>query len=382
MQWTHDQLSRVLLDAVRAQQFERIADGTGGARLRPMPVLDLALVAFPPGTHPLWANVLFSPAYPQGVAADIGSDAGAVRNVWFDSDATPAPVPPRQAVFRAPHPGGLAALMFAVGIARCVDQRRCAWDDHFAHDGRRSTVGARFDEMLSQGCAAATSALVDMLHRCDAITPTHNALEAAFDLYGLSTLRTEGTTRDGRWADVPGLCMTAWDTARLLWLADTDAPRPPWVPPGLGPPLRPASASRLRSALDDQALHLLLSSTALSGEPGWVAGLPARLPARWIDGEGAAHTEERHFAPDVRAASAAASLSFAHLVGSGEDLAADAGIVRGLGARSRTHYIVALLCSMGTQESPGGACVAPWKLAALGRTIDAALAPLFSSGQA
>ena len=88
---THEHLARLLLDAVRAQQFESTPDALcGGAPLRHFPSIDLAVAAFPHGAPPLWANVLFSREHPQGVIADIGSDASAVRNVRFDADIVDA----------------------------------------------------------------------------------------------------------------------------------------------------------------------------------------------------------------------------------------------------------------------------------------------------
>lgn len=408
MRLTHDSLAQMLLDAVRAQQLERTEDRLqGGAPARRMPNLDLAVVAFVPGGAPVWANVLFSREHPQGVVADIGTDGGPVRNIRFVGDLRDAAgrsvawLPEADWLrlrfaplwgdgplrFIAPYPASLAKLMFAVGVARCVDQQRCDWEEPWPYEGQTHSVAHWFEDMISTSSNLAASALVALLHRCGALGRAHNALHAAFELYGLPTLCVDDTRADGGWDNAAGagvghLQMTAWDSARLLWLIDTEAPRPPWLAPGLPPPLTQASAVRLREALDNQALHDVLSSTALAGEPGWVAGLPAREPTRWIGIDGGVRAGDRVFAADVRPASHAASLSFAHKTGWSENYVADAGIVRGHGARRHTHYIVALLSTLGTRYAGGGACITTWRLAALGRTIDAALAPAFAGVQA
>jgi hypothetical protein len=98
------------------------------------------------------------------------------------------------------------------------------------------------------------------------------------------------------------------------------------------------------------------------------------LPSRWIDDDGGVRAGGYRFAPDVRAASQAATLRFAHKTGTTENYAADAGIVRGIAPR-RCHYIVALLSNLGTRYAPGGACATTWRLPALGQTIDALMAP-------
>ncbi len=397
---THEQLALLLLDVVRVQHFERTADKhLGGAPLRHMPSIDLAVVAFPDGRAPIWANVLFSREFPRGLIADIGSDAGAVRNVRFDADLRDEQqrsiawlpdadwqrmrFPPLWGAgphrFVAPYPASLAKLMLAVGVARLVDQGHCRWDDRIEHDGAGRRVTELCADMISVSGNNAATALVALLHRHGVLGPAHDTLEDTFVVYGLPTLAFANTRPDGGWGNAAGagvgqLRMTAWDTARLLWLLDADAPAAPWLAPGTPPLLSTESTSRLRQWLEDQALHEILSSTALSGEPGWVAGLPAQLPARWIDELGAVNAGGYSFAPDVRAAARAATLRFAHKTGNSENYAADAGIVRGLPPTRSCHYIVAFFSNLGTRYAPGGNCATPWRVPALGRMLDAELA--------
>ncbi len=397
---THDQLAQLLLSAVRAQRFWLTADAMrDGALIAHYPSLDLALVAFSHRAPPVWANVLFSREHPQGIVADIGSDAGPVRNIHFEADVRdeqqrsiawwpdsdwqylhPPPLwgegPYR---FIAPYPASLAKLMVAVGVARLVDQRAASWDDPLEYGGALRSIAQHGENMIAVSGNDSTSALVALLHRRGMLGTAGDPLHDAFAHYGLPTLRFENTRPDGGWGNAAGagvgqLQMTAWDTARLLWLLDADAPPAPWIARGMPPLVSRDSQRQLRQWLEAQALHEVLSSTALAGEPGWVAGLPAQLPPRWIDGDGAVVAGGYRFAGDVRPASAAATLRFAHKTGTTENYAADAGIVRGISPHRRCHYLIALTSSLGTRYAPTANCATTWRIPALARTIDASLA--------
>ncbi len=398
---THDRLAQILLGAVRAQRFELTADAMqGGAPLAHFPSIDLAVVAFPHRLPPVWANVLFSREHAQGVIADIGSDGGPLRNIRFDadlrddqqrsiawgpdSDWQQLHLPPLWGQgphrFVAPYPASLAKLMVAVGVARLVDQHGASWDDALAYEGAVHSIAQHGEDMITVSGNNSTSALVALLHRAGMLGTAGDRLHDAFALYGLPTLRFENTRPDGGWGNAAGagvgqLQMTAWDTARLLWLLDADAPPAPWLAPGTPPLLSRDSQRQLRMWLEAQALHEVLSSTALAGEPGWVAGLPAQLPPRWIDGEGAVVAGGHRFEPDVRAASSQATLRFAHKTGTTENYASDAGIVRGIAPHRRCHYLIALTSNLGTRYAPSANCATTWRIPALGRTIDAALMP-------
>jgi Beta-lactamase enzyme family len=390
---THDQLAQALLKAVRAQGFERTEDALlGGAPLRHFPSLDLAVIAFAPDAPPVWANVLFSREHPRGLVAKIGADAGPVRNIRFEADQrdaagasiawlpdadwqrlTFAPLsgagPHR---FVAPYPASLVKLMVAIGAARIVDDGRADWDEPVHHDTRTRTLAQWAEAMMVVSDNDATEAVVARLHRAGALAPDHNELHALFERHGLPTLRFADTRPDGGWRNADGagvghLQMTAWDTARVLWLLDADAPAAPWLEPGTPTLLAPDSRARLRSWLDDQALHEILSSTVLAGVSGWVRGLPARLPERWIVEGGSAVAGELVYPADVRSAALAATRRFAHKTGTTDNYASDAGIVRG----ERCHYIVALLSSLGRRYAPVTPCATTWRIPALGRAIDA-----------
>ncbi len=390
----HEQLAQTLLAAVRTQHFEHTADSLrGGQALAHFPSIDLAVAAFPSQAAPVFANVLFSREHPQGVVAQIDAEASAVRNIRFEADRrnaqlvsdawlpeadwsrlTFAPLcghgPQR---FVAPYPASLIKLMVAVGVARAVDAGRLDWHN----------VAQRCEGMIAFSCNDATTALIALLHQVGELSSSdQHALNDIFALYGLPTLRLNHTRPDGGWGNAAGagvgaLHMTAWDSLRLLWLLDADAPRAPWLACGTPPIVSDASRARIRAWMDDQALHEILSSTALAGVPGWVPGLNAQLPARWLEPDGSVRAGDETFPPDVRRINAQATLRFAHKTGTTENYASNAGIVRGLGSADgiKRHYVVAVLTNLGTRYAPNAHSATTWRLPALGAAVDAALAP-------
>ncbi|MBL8359472.1 MAG: serine hydrolase [Rubrivivax sp.] len=337
---------------MRAQDFGATADSyEGGRPVRHFPSIDLAVAAFPRGRAPVWANVLFSREHPRGFAAAIDAHAGPVTNVLFHADVRDAqgasiawlprsdwsriawkqlfgPGPNRVV---APYPASLLKLMVAVGVGMGVDGGLTPWPE------------AAMKAMITVSDNDATTELVALLHRLDLLEPLHARLQAC----GLPTLQLRGTRADGGWGNAAGagvgmIQMTAWDSARLVWLLDPAAPRPPWLHGG--PALLSAqSRDRIHGWMAAQELHEILSSQRLKDVPGWVPGIP----------------------DDVH---------FAHKTGNTENYASDAGIAR---ARppGRRHYIVAVLSNLGSRYRPHERCATTWRLPALGAAIDAALAP-------
>jgi hypothetical protein len=53
-----------------------------------------------------------------------------------------------------------------------------------------------------------------------------------------------------------------------------------------------------------QGVHGILSSALLAGLPGWVPGIPAQLPAQWIDRQGDGQVAGDCYPGDLRAAQA------------------------------------------------------------------------------
>jgi hypothetical protein len=185
---------------------------------------------------------------------------------------------------------------------------------------------------------------VALLHRAGWLTRGHHhRLNDRLADLGLPTLQVNHTQRHGGWRNADGagvgqIHMTAWDTVRLLWLLDAQAPPPPWLPAG-SRLLQPATRDRLRAVLAAQQLDEVLSSGSLRGVPGWVAG-----------------------APDAP--------RFAHKTGNTNSYTSDAGIVAAA-PDGRGHAIVAVITSLGRRFAPHADCATTWRLPALGAAVQA-----------
>ncbi len=390
----HEDLAQLLLAAVRAQHFEATPDAMqGGAPLAQFPSIDLAVAAFAPGAAPVFANVLFSREHPEGLIADMGP-AACASNIRFvadlqdeqgrsiawlpGSDWSSLPWTPLTGSgpqrFVAPYPASLLKLMVLVGVARLVDQGRSDWAAVLSFDGSARPLSDWAFDMTAISCNRSTSALIMHLHACGAIrregsVEMYNELHLLFAELGLSSLRLANTRADGGWGNAAGagvghLQMTAWDSLRLLWLLDAQAPPAPWLPAG-HVPLLGASHAHLMFCLEQQSLHEVLSSASLLGLPGWVPGLPAQLPQRW-QSEAASESESMP----------AAEVLFAHKTGNTENYTSDAGIVRGL-APAKRHYLIALTSNLGSRYAPDPRAATTWKLPALGAAIDSGLRAYF-----
>jgi hypothetical protein len=272
----------------------------------------------------------------------------------------------------------------AVQVLRLVDRGALGLEDAVHHDGGARPLRDWLDDMITRSDNTSARALIRRLHELGEMA----SLNALFAGLGLSTLQIHGTSPDDGGSWKPGsLHMGAWDTARLLWLLDPDAPPPGWTAP-LGPVergfLRPASKALLLGLLRDQAFHDALSTGALCGAPAVAPGIPALMPSRWVAADGSVMLDGLRRAPDARRCNAAAEVVFAHKTGLTLNYASDAGIVQGIPGRARRHYIVALFTNLGYRyadpERAGGPipCFADGvcytqRIPALGARIDALL---------
>jgi hypothetical protein len=362
-------LADALRQAVLAQRFDTTPDRLrGGAPVEAFPSLDLAVLRFAGGGRSMQAaNVLFSRECPQGVVAHFdpaGGGLGPVAGLRFDADVrdaagtsvawqpgadwariafpplfTPPGLPPGAPRFVAPYPASLLKLMVAVGLGLAVDAGRLGWAE----------VLPELTPMISVSDNDATDRAVALLHRAGMVDALNRTLQRA---WGLPTLQLKRSTPAGGWRNGDGsgvgqIHMTAWDTVRLLWILDPQAPPAPWLPPGT-PTLAEATKQRLLAALAAQELDEILSSGRLRGLPGWQPGLPD--------------------AP-----------VFAHKTGTTENYASDAGIVAVPGG---PRYAVALLSNLGRRYRPRfvGAdderAATTWKLPALGAAVHALMQSL------
>jgi hypothetical protein len=401
------ELARFLTQTVRALGFADVPDAWNEGRSSgQMPGLDLAVIAFADSGLTAAADVLFSPEFPQGRVAhldertlavddivyvpDIQDSEGrspawlprAERNRWLCIDAGSAPGHQEdKARFIAPYPASLIKLMVAVGVARLVDLGLVRWGDPCgpAEYGmvRACTVADCLDGMLTISSNDATDRLVALLHARGLIqrgeTGEYNALHDWFARYGLRQLRLANTRPHGGWRNADGagvghLQMTAWDTARLLWLLMPDAPRAPWLDPGTTPLLQAQSVARLRLALAQQGLHEVLSAGLLAGLDGWLPGIAARVPARWRHPDGGYAVVARRYPPPK--VTPPADADFCHKTGCTDTYCSDAGWVLGDDGR---RYVVAMISTLGRRHAPPDMplCTTDWRIPTLGGRIDA-----------
>lgn len=338
-------LAKGLLEAVHALDLPAVADNwQSGEPLQLMPSLDLAVIHFSPTGAASWANVLFSREHPGGVVADIDIRAGPVCNVRFDADQRDendesiAWLPGSdwsqlqwlhlhgdgEHRFVAPYPASLLKLMVAVGVGMAVEAGHLTW----------AQTQAALETMIVVSDNDATEHCLALLHRFKVV----DQLNRRFQQLGLHTLQLNGTRPDGGWRNADGagvgqIHMTAWDTARLLWLLDTQAPPAPWLP-ACERLLRSDTCERLHAVLSRQERNEVLSSGSLHGVHGWLPGFPD-APA------------------------------FAHKTGTTNNYASDAGILR----TADTHAIVALITSLGRRYAPHERCATTWQLPALGAAV-------------
>ena len=345
------ELAGKLVEAVLELGLGEVADRLlRGAAIGEFPSLDLAMVGFARTGAPVWANVLFSRDRSQGFVALPGPLGERPNNVRYLADITDVrgvsiawqphadwsrlhfPLLAGQAGaqrFVAPYPASLLKVMVAVGVGLALDAGLCELEE----------VDVTARAMIVRSDNEATSVLVRRLHEWGLIGrgadghESRNALHELFESRGLHTLRLARTTAQGGWGNAAGsgvghIQMTAWDTLRMLWLLDPDAPPAPW----------PGAAPLVSAASRDHILRWL-------GEPS-----PNRILFR----------DE-----------AASGLHFFHKTGTTENYGSDAGIVRGL-PPARRHYIVAMLSNLGSRYGPAEAefDVTP-RLSGLGLAVDA-----------
>jgi len=393
-------LSRALADA----RFDEVIDlgrdepstcavDRSCGRIARTPSVDVAVIAFPPGCPPAFANALLS------------SDTGGVKLARFDPDrldvrgvryrkwdqaawdgaprrfnASDDLVPPAHDAadgavdFVSPYPASNFKLLVAVKLLELVDRGVVLLERRFEHEGREREVGAWLADMITWSDDDSTEALVRLLHELGFAS----TIDATFERLGLTTLQMKDTSASTGRGWHPGhIHMTAWDTARLLWLLDPDAPAPTWLAPDGAPVdtgfLTSDSRRRLTALLGDQAFHALDTPDHCRAPLG-TPGIPARVPERWAPSDGA-----------PSGCNATADVTFAHKTGLTLNFGSDAGIVRGIAGRARRHYVIAFFSNLGhryadaDQVAGNGPCrdegiCYTRRIARLAGTVDAAIA--------
>jgi hypothetical protein len=395
-------IERAVRAAVQGARFDEVIDfGPDadeacpvGPGCRPAPIahppnVDVAVIAFPPNCPPAFANAMLSRDFPGVRVNKIDAATLAVRGVRYrrwdqarwdggvfhpdggkteargwttdpvltaDDDVVPGEPEAGAVDFFIPYPASNFKLLVAVQVLKLAERGAVRLDDKYAHEGRERELRAWMEDMITWSDNDSTQALVRRLHELGEA----DTISALFERIGLTTLKMSDTSpKTGRNWQPGRFHMSAWDTARLLWLLDDAAPPPPsWARAPSGAPaeagfLGAESRRVLLGLLRDQALHDALSTTGLCGlsdvqlQIKIQNGIPALFPERWLGEDGRIRVEGIASKADVRPCNAEAEVTFAHKTGLTQNFGSDAGIVRGIPGRARRHYIIAFFSNLG-----------------------------------
>lgn len=111
--------------------------------------------------------------------------------------------------------------------------------------------------------------------------------------------------------------------------------------------LSAGSRAYLKSLLDDQGFHEVLSTSNFCGAPNTNPGIPALVPSRWVNTDGTVTAGGYPYGQDVRPCQAAAEVVFGHKTGLTFNYGSDAGIVRSLPGKPDRRYVISFLASLG-----------------------------------
>lgn len=395
-------LESAVLAAVRAAHFEEVVDFGAGNESRPVkahlnipaqkidhtPNVNVAVMQLDAAGNLVdRAFVLLSRDYPKGVIVPVDknlnttnvrfrcwdierSDGGTFSREdghqlttkgWTNDPPLTSEddiVPGREGApfqFMAPYPASLFKLMVAFHVMRMVDAGKLSLDTEYTY----SVAGAKpetrkiwcwVDPMMTVSDNHSTRALLKMFHDKNEMEP----LNQEFRELNLGTLQINGTDPKNGYGWSPGkIHMTAFDTARLLWLIDG--------PPGVlwhgadGKPvtaqyLSDTSRAYLKKILLEQAWNRSLSSANMPGAPHVNPGIPSRVASRWINPtNGHVMVSDKDFGVDIRAANARAEVDFAHKAGLSFNYSSDGGIVTSLPGKPFRHYIVVYIANLGSR---------------------------------
>lgn len=252
-----------------------------------------------------------------------------------------------------PYPASLFKLMVAFHTLRMIDAGKISLDSeyNFAIEGAKPDarkIRAWLDAMITVSDNLATQALLKMFHD----THEMDALNREFRELNLGTLQINKTSpKDGRGWQTDQINMTAFDTARLLWLID-GGPGELWLDANKKPVtakfLSDDSRAFLKKTLSEQAFNNCLTSANMTGTKNVCAGIPSRVAERWINSTNAhVVADGEDFGVDIRKSNAQAEVSFAHKTGWTFNYGSDAGIVKSLPGKPFRHYVVAFLGNLG-----------------------------------
>jgi hypothetical protein len=430
-------LESALVTAVRDAQFARVIDFGPGNENHPVraaapvahaPNVDVAVIQLDAdGRMVACADVLLSRDYPEGQLVLLGKNTGASlvrfrrwdierwdggnfsaegkqlsRKGWTNNPPLTAAddlVPGRTNSpyqFMASYPASLFKLMVAFHVMRMVDAGKLTLDTEYTYrtnltNGEPRRIRNWLEPMITVSDNHSTQALLKMMHDRNEIDKLNQELREL----GLCTLQINHTSpTDGRGWQPGQIHMTAFDTARLLWLID-GGPGELWRSakgqPVTAKLLSDSSREFLKKLLSDQGFNDALTTANFPGALNVRPGIPSRVAPRWINPlNGFVNVDGLNFGVDVRATNARAEVNFAHKTGLTFNYGSDAGIVTSLPGQPFRHYIVAFLGNLGYRYTdavfasrtnyPTFDDVSPisytQKIPALGKAIDEALVKL------
>ena len=294
--------------------------------------------------------------------------------------------------FMAPYPASSFKLMVGFKVMRMVDAGTITLDTLYAYsaDGKKfetRKIRDWMNPMITYSDNNSARAMVKLLHDKGQMS----VMNQEFKNWGLGTLQVNGTsaTTGGNWL-VGQIHMTAFDTARLLWIIE-GGPGTLWTgangQPVTSALLSDTSRTYLKSLLADQGFNDTLTSANMCGNPNRRPGIPSAVPSRWVNASTGTVTVDGYaYGMDVRPCNAAAEVSFAHKTGFTFNYCSDIGIVTSLPGQPYRRYIIVYLSNLGyryTDEAYATATTMPYysvnpipysqRIASLGKAIDDSL---------
>ena len=341
------------------------------------PNIDLAVIALDSQGELLdAANVILSRDQPRGLISELDSNLTTTNITWqrWDQHRWDGSLPwisssrgvkdkhligsqqmgEGDAILMSPYPASLFKLPLALYLLEEVAKQRINLAD----------IRKDLRKMLTVSSNQATNNLLKTLHDKGRI----GAMNRRFKRLGLDTIQIKGTDPEtgGNWS-VGSITMTSMDTAKLLWLIQSDLQGSPlWSQPN-GKPARSKLNKKgqrlLLKHLGNQAFSETLStanfgvggnsSSTLKTPANIEPGIPSRVPEQWIDditGEvkfdylGA----EIDYGEDVRPYNnTIASKDFLHKTGLTYNFGSDAGIIRNSQDPDTSTYIISFISNLG-----------------------------------
>jgi len=425
-------LAQQLRSALREIRWRRIHDFGPEEDLFPAgpapviserPNLDLAVIALDPEGHVLdAANVIVSRDQPRGLISDLDEDLSSTNITWqrwnqkrWDGArpwiSTPDELPARErlghspsgtseTVFMSPYPASLFTVPLAFFLLEETASGRIPLSD----------IRKKLRQMLTVSSNQATNDLLKTLHDNERI----GAMNRRFQRLGLGTIQLEGTDPDtgGDW-NVGEITMTSMDTAKLLWLIQSDsASTALWMQPNGKQPhskLTNKEQRILLKHLGNQAFSETLSTAnfGVGGSSGDTLkspahiepGIPSRVPDKYIDtitGEVTFNYEgfPINYGEDVRPYNdTIARKDFLHKTGLTYNFGSDAGIIRDSESDASPSYIISFIGNLGFRytdpafadrtsypvyDDPGPIAYVQ-EIPRLGNTVDQIMDNLFSN---